>query len=372
MRSTCRRACSPSGRASTTGRSSPIPSRGSPAASATCRAAARSAAPRRRTRWSTSAATAPTTTGGRRSGHEGWGWDDVLPYFIRAEDNERGASELHGAGGPLSVIENRSRYRTCAAFIEAGAAGRAAAQRGLQRPRAGRRRLVSGDPAQRPALLGGGRLPAPGARAAEPRPSRPDAHVTRLLLDGTRAIGVEIDQRDELREIRAEREVILSAGAYAEPADPAAERRSARRPTSSSPAIPCVHELPVGQGLQDHLATWITYTTDEPSLLTAETEENLGLLQTEGRGPLTSNFAESGGFFRTRRRPRGAGHPVARDPDPVPRGGRRRDPGRRLGAVGVPAASDEQRLRQAALPDARPPSRGSSTTTSSATRTARR
>ena len=61
-----------------------------------------------------------------------------------------------------------------------------------------------------------------------------------------------------------------------------------------------MHELPVGRGLQDHLATWITYTTDEPSLLTAETEENLGLLQTEGRGPLTSNFAESGGFIRTR------------------------------------------------------------------------
>ncbi|MGA2012326.1 MAG: GMC oxidoreductase [Solirubrobacteraceae bacterium] len=63
--------------------------------------------------------------------------------------------------------------------------------------------------------------------------------------------------------------------------------------------IPAVHELPVGQGLQDHPATWITYTTDEPSLLSAETPENLGLLTTEGRGPLTSNFAESGGFMRS-------------------------------------------------------------------------
>jgi choline dehydrogenase-like flavoprotein len=63
--------------------------------------------------------------------------------------------------------------------------------------------------------------------------------------------------------------------------------------------IPCAHELPVGQGLQDHPSTWITYTTDEASLLSAESEENLGLLTTEGRGPLTSNFAESGGFFRT-------------------------------------------------------------------------
>ncbi len=64
--------------------------------------------------------------------------------------------------------------------------------------------------------------------------------------------------------------------------------------------IPQVLELPVGRGLQDHVSAWITYTTDEPSLLTVETEENMLLLQTEGRGPLTSNFAESGGFIRTR------------------------------------------------------------------------
>jgi choline dehydrogenase-like flavoprotein len=125
------------------------------------------------------------------------------------------------------------------------------------------------------------------------------AHVTRLLLDGGRAIGVEIDQRDELREVRAEREVILSAGAYQSPQilllsgiGPAADLELAH--------IPVVHELPVGQGLQDHLATWITGTTSAPSLLGAESEENLMLLQTVGRGPLTSNFAESGGFIRTR------------------------------------------------------------------------
>ncbi len=120
-----------------------------------------------------------------------------------------------------------------------------------------------------------------------------------MLLDGLRATGVEVDQRDELREIRAEREVILSAGAYQSPQvmllsgiGPAADLELAH--------IPQVHELPVGQGLQDHIACWITHTTDEPSLLTAETEENLGLIQTEGRGPLTSNFAESGAFIRTR------------------------------------------------------------------------
>lgn len=108
------------------------------------------------------------------------------------------------------------------------------------------------------------------------------AHVTRLLLDGTTATGVEVDRDGELTEIRAEREVILSADSYQSPqilvlsgVGPAAGLELV--------GIPVAHELPVGEGLADHPATWITYTTTEASLLTAETEENLGLLQTEGR-----------------------------------------------------------------------------------------
>jgi choline dehydrogenase-like flavoprotein len=232
-------------------------------------------------------------------GFEGWGWDDVLPYFVKAEDNERGASELHGVGGPLRVIDNRSRYRTCEAFIEA------AVEAGLER----------NDDFNGPAQDGVGWYQVTqreGMRCSvavaylHPVLERPNltvetgAYVTRLLLDGNRAIGVEVDQHDTTREVRAEREVILSAGTYQSPQilmlsgiGPAEELEFG--------GIPPVLDLPaVGRGLQDHIATWITYTTDQPSLLTAETEENLALLQTEGRGPLTSNFAEAGGFLRTR------------------------------------------------------------------------
>jgi choline dehydrogenase len=231
-------------------------------------------------------------------GHTGWGWQDVLPYFIRAEDNERGASELHGAGGPLSVIENRSRYRTCEAFIEAGEQAGLPLNEDFNGPE------QDGVGWYQVTQRNGLRCSAAVAylHLVLKRPNltvHTSAHVTRLLLDGIRATGVEIDQRDELLEIRAEREVILSAGAYQSPqilllsgVGPAADLEHV--------GIPQVHELPVGQGLQDHLATWLTYTTDEPSLLSSETEENLALVQTEGRGPLTSNFAESGGFLRTR------------------------------------------------------------------------
>jgi choline dehydrogenase-like flavoprotein len=231
-------------------------------------------------------------------GCDGWGWDDVLPYFLRSEDNERGASALHGAGGPLTVSENRSRYRTCAAFIEAAVQAGLPANDDFNGPE------QDGVGWYQVTQRGGMRCSAAVAYL-HPAMKRPNlvvetgAHVTRLLLDGMRAVGVEIDQRDALHEIRAEREVIVSAGAYQSP--------QILQLSGIGPAddlmlvgIAPVHELPVGQGLQDHPATWITYTTGEASLLSAESEENLAALQTQGTGPLTSNFAEAGGFFRTR------------------------------------------------------------------------
>jgi choline dehydrogenase len=231
-------------------------------------------------------------------GFDGWGWDDVLPYFIRTEDNERGASDLHGIGGPLRVSENRSRYRTSEAFIEAGA------QAGLVRNEDFNGPEQDGVGWYQVTQRDGMRCSAAVAylHPALERPNltvQTDAHATRILLDGMRAIGVEVDQGNELKEIRADREVILSAGTYQSPqllmlsgVGPAEELELV--------GIPPVLDLQeVGRGLQDHIATWITYTTDEPSLLTAEDPENVALLQSEGRGPLTSNFAESGGFFRT-------------------------------------------------------------------------
>jgi choline dehydrogenase-like flavoprotein len=230
-------------------------------------------------------------------GHQGWGWDDVLPYFIRAEDNERGASELHGAGGPLSVIDGRSRYRTCEAFIEA------AEQAGLPRNDDFNGPEQDGVGWYQVTQRNGMRCSAAVAYL-HPALGRENltlvtgAHVNRVVFDGARATGVEIDRDGEIQPVTAEREVILSAGTYQSPqilmlsgVGPAADLGLV--------GIPCAHELPVGQGLQDHPSTWITYTTGEPSLLSAESEENLGLLTTQGRGPLTSNFAESGGFLRT-------------------------------------------------------------------------
>jgi choline dehydrogenase-like flavoprotein len=230
-------------------------------------------------------------------GFDGWGWDDVLPYFLKAEDNERGASEWHGAGGPLRVSEGRSRHSTCAAFIEAGVqAGLPLTDdfNGPSQDGVGWYQLTQREGMRCSAAV----AYLHPALERENLTVETNSHVTRLLLEGSRAVGVEVDQGDQLREIRGQ-EVVLSAGTYQSPQilllsgiGPAEDLELAN--------IPCVAELPVGRGLQDHPASWITFTTEEPSLLTAETEENLALLEAEGRGPLTSNFAESGGFIRTR------------------------------------------------------------------------
>jgi choline dehydrogenase len=99
--------------------------------------------------------------------------------------------------------------------------------------------------------------------------------------------------------VHAAREVILSAGAYQ---SPHLLMLSGIGPAEALPLfdIEVRQDLPVGQGLQDHCMTLMNWKADYESLMTALTPENLELLQSEGRGPLSSNIAEAGGFIRTR------------------------------------------------------------------------
>ena len=125
------------------------------------------------------------------------------------------------------------------------------------------------------------------------------AHALKINLDGTRATGVQADIAGEVREFEASREVILSAGSYM---TPQLMMLSGIGPAETLPlfGIEVVADLPVGQGLQDHCMTLMNWRTNHESLMTALTPENVELLQTEGRGPLTSNIAEAGGFIRSR------------------------------------------------------------------------
>lgn len=231
-------------------------------------------------------------------GVPGWAWDDLLPYFLKAEDNERGASEWHGAGGPLAVSEQRSGNRISQAFVDAGE------QAGLPRNDDFNGAEQDGVGLYQVTQRGGLRASAAVAYlhpAAERQnlTVMPYMHVHRLLFEGTRAIGVEASRLGQVQELRAEREVILCGGAYNSP-----------QLLMLSGVGPAEHLLlrelevrldqpAVGGNLSDHAATYCVWTTPEPeSLLLALEPAARVEFEASQTGPFASNLAEAGGFAR--------------------------------------------------------------------------
>ena len=237
------------------------------------------------------------------AGCPGWAWRDVLPLFRRSECNTRGADDLHGDDGPLAVSDLASPSPVSMSFIEA-------AQRCGYRPNAD-----FNGPAQEGVGLyqvfqrNGSRLDAGSAYL--PRTSLPpnltiisDTMAERVLFDQRRAIGVSVTGRGGTRVLRARREVILSAGAIASPhllmLSGIGDAEHLRRH-----GIPVVADAPeVGQNLQDHLDYTAHIRMNGPGLFGYDPMATLRALAgipsyRKGRGMLTSNVAEAGGFIRS-------------------------------------------------------------------------
>ncbi|MGN6558766.1 MAG: GMC family oxidoreductase, partial [Solirubrobacterales bacterium] len=235
------------------------------------------------------------------AGAEGWGWEDVRPYFLRAEDNQRGASEHHAVGGPLRVEDERSPRpltgRFLAACEEAGVPRiddyNGPEQDGAalcQVTQRNGRRWSTADAYLRPAL------------------KRPNLEVvTGALVSGIEiedgvATGVRYSRRRGGEQLaHAEREVILSAGAIG---SPQLLLLSGVGPTEQlrEGGVPVYHELPgVGENLQDH--PYVSCIWDVPgggSLADAEKPKALLEYLLRRTGPLTSSVAEAFAFIRSR------------------------------------------------------------------------
>src|SRR3954454_21075996 len=206
-------------------------------------------------------------------GLAGWGYEDVLPYFRRAEDNERGESYWHGVGGPLSVSDGRSMQPLVGACIEAAVdAGIAATDdhNGPAQEGAGWFQFTQRE----------GRRCSTAVAYLHPAADRgnvevlTDALATRIVFDGERAAGVEVLRNNELETVRAEREVIVCAGAYHSPhllllsgIGPADELRAL--------GIEARLGLPVVRILHVHPVVVLVWLTDQESLRTAMTPESL-------------------------------------------------------------------------------------------------
>ncbi|WP_433259951.1 GMC family oxidoreductase [Actinosynnema sp. CS-041913] len=233
-------------------------------------------------------------------GQPGWAYDELLPYFRRSEDNERGASRYHGVGGPLSVSDNRSRNPMSQAFI-AGAvqAGFPANDdfNGPEQDGFGFYQVTQRD----------GRRCSTSTAFLRPALDRPNLTVLtnvqahRVLIENGRAVGVTGQRLDEEITLRAGREVVLACGVYN---TPQLLMLSGVGPadTLTKLGIPVVTDHPhVGRNLQDHPMVPMIFTHSHPiSLLAAGDPENVRQFTEEGRGMLTSNGPEAGGFARSR------------------------------------------------------------------------
>ena len=238
-------------------------------------------------------------------GNEGWSYDEVLPYFKRAEHNERLHDEFHGSDGPLNVMDLRSPSRYVQDFI---AAGREAGYpinddfNGAQQEGIGPYQVTHKN-GERHSAAKAYLTPHLGRRNLT---VFTEAHTTRILFEGRRATGVEFRRAGRIEQIGANHEVLLAAGSLQTPqilmlsgVGPAAELTQL--------GIGIVHDLPgVGQNLHDHL--------DAVQVVVApQLKETFGVTfggiarvlkaipewRNHRRGILTTNFAEAGGFIKS-------------------------------------------------------------------------
>lgn len=229
-------------------------------------------------------------------GNEGWAWSDMMPLFKGSENQERGASEYHGVGGPMNVADLRDPNLLSTTFIEAcreqGLAlnddFNGANQEGFgfyQVNQKGGMRWSAAKGYLHPALERDNLTAITGA------------HVTRLVIENDRCVGVAYVKDGEHHVVHARNEVILSGGAINSPQVLMLSGIGPRQHLESL-GIDVVRDLPgVGQNLQDHMMAPVAYNTGhEISLASAATEKEAARFQSEQMGLLTSNIAEAGGF----------------------------------------------------------------------------
>ena len=201
--------------------------------------------------------------GWEAAGNKGWGWKDVMPYFLRSEDNSRGASEYHGVGGPVACTDIRDKHELIEAVL------RGATEIGIPRnddfngatqEGAGYYQLFTRNGLRSSSATGY----LKPVRDRANLDVQTDAHAMSVIFEGTKAVGVRYRQGGVVKEARASREVILSAGALQ---SPQLLQLSGIGPGAllQSHGIPVVKDLPgVGENLQDHLQLRLMYKCTKP------------------------------------------------------------------------------------------------------------
>ena len=241
----------------------------------------------------------------RAAGNPGWGWQDVLPYFRKLEDHAWGASEHHGAGGPVYVHDPAAAvHPLCRTFLEA------CAEAGIPLTRDFNGAQTEGAGLWQVTIRDGVRVSSATAYLRPVLRHRnlevaTRAQVTRILFSGRVATGVEYLRGGSRLTATARREVLVSAGAIGSPQ--LLELSGLGDPELLRPlGIPVLAALPaVGRGLQDHVCVSYFYRSRVPTL-NDEFAPLLGKARAGLRyalrrdGPLSMSVNQAGAFVRSR------------------------------------------------------------------------
>lgn len=244
--------------------------------------------------------------GWAQAGNQGWSFADVLPYFKKAQHQERGESEYHGVGGPLNVAEIRSHHPLCQAFIDAAVESgerlnddfNGAEQEGIgwyQTTQKNGQRHSAAAAYLHPVL-------------SERRNLTVMTHATthKVLFEGKRAVGVECEIDGSIHRLQANKEVILCGGALGSPQLLLLSGVGAKAQLDRH-NIAQIHELPgVGENLQEHVDVLVVAkdktATSWGVLRPLQLLRSVGSLfeyLTRRSGMLSTTIAEAGGFIKS-------------------------------------------------------------------------
>ena len=237
-------------------------------------------------------------------GCRGWSYDEVLPYFRKSENNQRGESDYHGVGGPLDVTDVAEKTLIYDAIVSAGQ------EIGIPYNEDINGRIQEGIGYHQATIRNGKRCSSAIAylKPAKKRPNlliKAEAHAKNVIFKGKRAVGVAYDCKGTPQEAHAKKSVILSGGAFASPQ--LLELSGVGQPDRlKALGIKITHELPgVGENLQDHFVVRMRWRIKNAETLNERVRGLRGLREgfkyyLQRKGALTLPTLPVGAFVRTR------------------------------------------------------------------------
>ena len=243
-------------------------------------------------------------------GNDGWAWKDVLPFFKKAENNENGPSKFHGNGGPLEVSNQKVPRPISSAYLEACANSQIKIRNdfntgnnegaGFWQSTIFHSKNKNGQRCSSAAAY-----ILPYIRVRKNLNIITKATVTKIIFEGKTAVGVEYIQGGRKKQVRAKKEVIISAGSLKSPV--ILQRSGIGDAEDIHPhGIRMLHELPgVGKNLQDHIDFNFCFTTSDKNTLGISPAGFLKILGEtvkwlfHGNSMISSTLSEAGGFFKT-------------------------------------------------------------------------